>query len=97
MAHTDYFRINIDIMATNRLTARVLDVSNAFNSTNVPIHERVCVSTPPYYMNWFEKSHPNFTLYRDASPFCLQCMNVIQGTKPAEKNRIDSLMNRLKP
>ena len=40
-----------------RLTARVLDVSNAFQNTNVPIHERVCVSPPPYYLDWFKRSY----------------------------------------
>ena len=67
----------------HRLTARILDVSNSFQNTNVPIHERVCVSAPPYYLDQFERSYPNVSLNRDDGPFCLQCMNGIQGTKPA--------------
>ena len=67
----------------NRLTANILDVSNSFQNTNVPIHEKVCVSPPPYYFNWFERSYPNVPLNRDDGPFCLQYMNVIQGTKPS--------------
>ena len=65
----------------HRLTARILDVSNAFQNTNVPIHERVCVSPPPYYLNWFEISYPNVPLNQGDGPFYLQCMNGIQGTK----------------
>ena len=66
----------------HRLTSRILDVSNELQNTNVPIHERVCVSTPLHYLNWFEISYPNVPLNRDDGPFCIQCMNEIQGTKP---------------
>ena len=66
----------------HRLTARILDVSNEFKNKNVPIHYRVCASPPPYYLDWFEGSYPNFPLNRDDGPFCLQCMNAIQGTGP---------------
>ena len=81
VAHTDSFRINIAIASMHRLTSRILDVSNAFQNTNVPIHEIVCVSPPPYYLDWFERSYPNVPLNRDDGPICLQCMNGIQGTK----------------
>ena len=83
MAHADSFRINIAISYMHRLTARILDFSHAFQNINVPNHEIACVSPPPYYLYWFERSYPNVPLNRDDGPFCLQCMNVIQGTKPA--------------
>ena len=70
----------------HRLTARILDVSNAFQNRNIPIHERVCVSTPPYYLDWFERFYPNFPLNRDDDPFFLQCMNGIQGAKPSGRD-----------
>ena len=72
------------------INARILDVSNAFQNTNVPMHERVCVSPPPYYLEWFERSYSNVPLNRDDGPFCLQCMNGIQVKKPAvrQRNRI---------
>ena len=92
MAHADSFRINIDIAYMHRLTARILDVSNAFQNKNVHIHEIVCVSPPPYYLDWFEKSYPNVPLNRDNVPFCLQCMYGIQEQNHLEDNRIDSLM-----
>ena len=79
--HAIYIKVFDD--DTHRFTARILDVSNAFQNTNVPIHEIVCVSPPPYYHDWFEISYPNVPLNRDDGPFCLQCMNGIQGTKPA--------------
>ena len=48
---------------------------------------------------WFEISYPNVTLNRDDGPFCLQCMNGIQGTKPAGRqwNRLlDAVVTILK-
>ena len=54
VAHSDSFRTSISIAAMHRLTDSILDVSNAFQNTNVPIHERVCVIPPPYYLDLFE-------------------------------------------
>ena len=71
VAHADSFRINIAIASMHRLTARILDVSNAFQNKNVTIHERVYVSQSPYYLDWFERSYPNVALNRDDGPFCL--------------------------
>ena len=90
VAHANSIRINIDIAAMYRITARVLYVSNAFQNKNVIIHERVCVSPPPYYLYCFETSYPNVPLNRYNGPFCLKCMNVIEGTKPAGRK-----LNRL--
>ena len=70
VAHSDSFRINISIAAMNRLTARILDVSNAFQNKNVHIHERVCVSPPPYYLYWFEISYSIITLNIYDGPLC---------------------------
>ena len=83
VAHANSFRINIVIASINRLTDRILDISNAFKNKNVPIHERVCVSTPPYYLDCFKISYPNVSINQYDGPFCLQCMNFIQVTKPA--------------
>ena len=69
----------------HRPTARILDVRNAFQNKNVHIHERVYVIPPPYYLDWFEIYYPNVSLNQYDGPFFLQCMNVIQGTKPAER------------
>ena len=52
VAHADSFRINTDITSMHRLTGSILDVSNVFQNTNVPIHERFCVSPTPYYIDW---------------------------------------------
>ena len=67
----------------HRLIDMILYVRNEFQNTNVPIHERVRVSTPPYYLDRFEKYSPNDPLNKYDGSFCLQCMNVIQGTETA--------------
>ena len=55
VAHADSFTINIYIADMHRLTANIFDVSNSFQNTNTPIHERLCVSPPPYDIDWFNK------------------------------------------
>ena len=64
-------RINIAIAYMHKPAATILDVSNAFLNTNVTINEGVCVSSPPYYLNWFENAYLNFPLNWDSIPFCL--------------------------
>ena len=83
VAQAGSFRINIDIADMHRLTARILYVSNAIHNTKFPINERVCVSPPPYYIDWFERSYPNVPLNWDDDPFFIQFMNGIKETKPA--------------
>ena len=60
--HVESFIINIDLSYIHRLSASILDVSNASQNTNIPTHERICVSPPPYYLKWFEKYYPNVPL-----------------------------------
>ena len=62
MAHADSFIINIAIAAMNRLTTSILDVSNEYHNTNVPIHEIVYVIPPPNYLDWFKLFYPNVIL-----------------------------------
>ena len=64
------------------LTSRILDVSNSFQNTNIPIHEIVCFSSPQYYLYWFEIYYPNVPLNQVDGTFCLQYMNGMEGTKP---------------
>ena len=83
----------------HRLTVSILDVSNLFHNTNVSIHERVCVSPPPYYIDWFERYYPNVNLNRNDGIFFLQYMNGIQGTNTSgiQWNRLlDAVVTILK-
>ena len=58
--HDDSFIINISIADFNGPTAMIFDVSNAFYNNNVTIHEILCFSSPPYYLDWFEILTPVF-------------------------------------
>ena len=83
----------------NFLTDRILDVINDLQNTNATIHEHVCVSPPPYYMDWLKKSYPIIPINIYDDLFCLQCMNGIQGKKPyiIQWNRfIDALVTMTK-
>ena len=59
-----------------------MDVSNYLQNKNIPILEIICVSTPPYYLYWFEKKYPNVTLNWYYGPFGIQYIIGIKGTKP---------------
>ena len=83
----------------HRITASILDASKSFQNKIFPIHERVCVNPPAYYLDWFDRYYPNVTLNLDEGTFLLQCMNVIQGTKPAGRKRnilLDAVVTILK-
>ena len=62
VSHAEYLIINITITDIHRLTAMIWDVSNDFQNNHFPINEIVCVSLPPYNMDWFEQYYPNFLL-----------------------------------
>ena len=65
----------------------------------IPINERVYVSPPPYDLDCIEISCPNVPLNKYDGPFCLQCMNIIEVTKPAGRqcNRLlDEVVKILK-
>ena len=85
MEHADSLRINVAIADMHKMTARVIDFSNEFHHKKVCIHERVCVSTPPYYLYWFETSYLNVPLNQDDGPLFLQLINGIKGTKPSRQ------------
>ena len=72
VTHADSLRINIIIAYMHRRNDRSLYVSNEFHNTNVPIHKRVSVSPPPYYLYWFEIAYPNIPLNRHDVPLRLQ-------------------------
>ena len=83
VSHSDFFIINIAIAATHILAASILSFSYAFHNTNVTIHDILFFSSLPYYLDRLERSYPKITLNQYGSPFYLQFMNRIQGTKLA--------------
>ena len=52
VTNTESIIINIAIIYMHIINAIIFYVSNAFHNTNVPIHEILCVSPSPYYLDW---------------------------------------------
>ena len=83
----------------HRLTASILDVNHSLHNINVNINEIVYFYPPPYYIHCFDIYYPNVPLNRYEGPFCLQCMNEIQGGKSSGRkwNRLlDAVVITLK-
>ncbi len=64
------------------MTLQVLDISNAFqNSVIFDPEERVYLSLPLFYLDWFHRQWPVYKLPSlDPSKLALQCLKSIQGT-----------------
>ena len=75
------FRTILAIAASDSLTLGTLDVRNAFQNTQRSVSERVLLTPPPFYLEWFNLRYPHLSISRDDGPFCLQAVNGIQGTK----------------
>ena len=96
VAHAGSFRINIAIASIHILTARILDVSNAFKNTNFTIHERFCVSPPPYYLDCFGSFTPIFVSIEMMVHFFSNAWLEFKYQKQTDDNVINSLMQWLK-
>jgi hypothetical protein len=85
VASIDSIRILLNIAASSRLIVSILDISNAFqNSYIFDASERVYLSLPPLYLDWFQKQWPDFKLpSTNAKDLVLQCLKSIQGTRDA--------------
>ena len=81
----DSIRVLLNIAASSGLTIRLLDVSNAFqNSIIFDATERVYISLPPLFLEWFKHQWPDFPLpSQNPKDLILQCLKTIQGTQDA--------------
>ena len=70
------------ISAIHIITVITLYVSNSFQNTNVPIHEKNCVGPPHYYLDWLKKNYPYVPLNKDDGKISLQGMNGIKVKNP---------------
>ena len=62
VSHDENLRIHITITDISILTAMIWDISIDLHNKHFPINEILCVSLPPYNMDWFEQYYPNFLL-----------------------------------
>ena len=75
------FRMTLSWAAINRLTLAIMDVVNCFQSTLIPEEERIVVTLPSFYMDWFKKEYPEYKLEDSPSGYVLQAQKGLQGDK----------------
>ena len=85
VAGIDSIRILLNLSAASGLTVRVLDISNAFqNAIIFDATERVHISLPPFYLEWFRAIWPDYILPSDnAKDLVIPCLKSLQGMKNA--------------
>ena len=60
----------------------IIDIVNCFQSTLIPEEERLVISTPPKYIDWFKRRYPKVKLEESPSNrYVLQLLNGLQGDK----------------
>jgi len=81
----DSIRILLNLAASAGLLISIMDISNAFqNSIIFDASERVYISLPPLYMDWFRQQWPDYILPSlNVKDLVIQCLKSIQGTKDA--------------
>jgi hypothetical protein len=85
VASIDSLRLLLNLAASENLLISILDISNAFqNSIVFDATERVYLSLPPLYLEWFPQQWPDYNLpFLNIKELILQCLKCIQGTKDA--------------
>lgn len=76
------FRLTIHSAAAWSLTLAIMDVENCFQNTLLVEKEKVVVTIPPYYMEWFAREFPSYRI--DNSPsgkYVLQALKGLQGDR----------------
>ena len=75
-------RLTLSFASSQGLIIGILDVVNCFQNTLVAINERLVVTTPPYWMDWFKLRYPECKLKQDPNDkYVIQICNGIQGDR----------------
>jgi len=85
VASIDSLRLLLNLAASEGLLISIIDISNAFqNSIIFDATERVFLSLPPLYLDWFRQQWPDFNLPSlNVKDLVIQCLKCIQGTRDA--------------
>ena len=85
VASIDGIRMLLNLAASEQLLLSIMDISNAFqNSIIFDASERVYLSLPPLYLDWFRHQWPDYNLPSlNIKELVIQCLKCIQGTKDA--------------
>jgi hypothetical protein len=97
VASIDSIRLLMNLAAASGLLISILDISNAFqNSIIFDASERVYLSLPPLYLDWFHMQWPDYHLPSlNIKDLVIQCLKCIQGTKDAGQQWYKLLMGCL--
>ena len=85
VASIDSLRLLLNLAASEGLLISIMDISNAFqNSIIFDATERVYLSLPPLYLDWFRQQWPDYDLPSlNMKDLVIQCLKCIQGTRDA--------------
>lgn len=88
VASIESIRVLLNVAASNGLIVSILDISNAFqNSIIFDTTEKVYMSLPPLYLEWFKHQWPDYSLPSlNLKELVLQCLKTIQGTHDAGRH-----------
>ena len=68
--------------AVELLCLAILDIENCFQNTLVAAKDRVVVTLPNFYMEWFKQEYPEYTLDDSPSNKCVvQAQRELQGDR----------------
>ena len=83
--HLESLHMILCLAASQCLTCHVLDISNTFQNPIIfDPSERVYITLPPWYLEFFQRKWPKFKLpSNQAKDLVFQCLHSIQGTKHA--------------
>jgi hypothetical protein len=85
VASIDSICLLLNLAASKGLLISIMDISNAFqNSIIFDATERVYLSLPPLYLDWFRQHWLDYQLPSlNIKDMVIQCLKCIQGTRDA--------------
>jgi len=73
---------SISLSALNRLELALLDVENCFQTMLVPIEQRIVMSAPMFWLEWFQSRYPSCKIDPSSNgKYYVQAFNGVQGMK----------------
>ena len=78
-------RMALAVTAATGRHCKIIDVKNCFQCDAIEPHERLFITTPPCYIEWFKMRYPNIKI-PEADKYVLQTLNGMQGRRDAGRS-----------
>ena len=78
-------RMALAVTAATGRHCKIIDVKNCFQCDAIEPHERLFITTPPCYIEWFKMRYPHIKL-PEADSYVLQTLNGMQGRRDAGRS-----------